>query len=275
MRHSRVPGFSLVTALLAAVVVASVPSVSGRTQPPAPLNAQAIATWSSPGEAAERYRFSLHNFRNASNYHGEDYRQVTWPTDGVELVAMLGPEAARSCHREASRALASLAQELNLNLRLRFSVAERPSRAAVVFHFSEERLPSVEVAPPFRGRQIHFLEDHRTLCEQSSLLYSEAPREAVHGYLWRKSSCVCPRAPAGNDYATQLAEARLGLARFLIIAAGLDPLPLPDQSLSRETRGKALLAFYAYLEHLGAIESGLPNHSFRDRIRSAFGATRN
>src|SRR5688572_1027450 len=104
-----------------AVVAASVPFVSGHAQPPAQLNAQVIATWSSPGEAAERYRISLHNFRNASSYHGEDYRQVTWPMDGVELVSILGPEAARSCHREASRAVSSLVQELNLNLRLRFS----------------------------------------------------------------------------------------------------------------------------------------------------------
>ena len=274
MRHAVAPGVPLVTALLA-VVAASVPFVSGHAQPPAPLNAQVIATWSSPGEAAERYRLSLHNFRNASSYHGEDYRQVTWPMDGVELVPILGPEAARSCHREAFRAVSSLAQELNLNLRLRFSVAERPSRAAVVFHFSEERLPSVEAAPRFRGRKVYFLEDHRTSCEQSALLHSEAPREIVHAYLWRKSSCVCTRVPAGNEFASLLAEARLGLARFLIIAAGLDPLPLPDQSLSREIRGKGLLAIYAYLEHIGAIENGLPDRTFRDRISATFGATRN
>ena len=274
MRRSVVPGVPLLTALLA-VVAASLPFVSGRAQLPAQLNAQVIATWSSPGEAAERHRLSLHNFRNASSYHGEDYRQVTWPSDGVELVPILGPEASRSCHRDASRALSSLAQELNLNLRLRFSVAERPSRAAVVLHFSEERLPSLEPAPRFRGRNVHLLEDHRTPCEQSALLHSEAPRELVHAYFWRKSSCVCTRVPAGNDYASLVAEARLGLARFLIIAAGLDPLPLPDQSLSREIRGKALLAFYAYLEHLGAIENGLPDQVFRDRVNAAFGVPRN
>jgi hypothetical protein len=274
MRRSMPFGASLLTAVLA-VVAASVPIVPAHAQPPAPVNAQVIATWSSPGEAAERYRFSLQNFRNASSYHGEDYRQATWPADGVELVAKLSPDAARSCHREAARALSSLAQELNLNLRLRFAVAERPSRAAVVLHFSEERLASLEAAPRFRERKVHFLEDHRTSCEQSSLLHSEAPREIVHGYLWRKSSCVCPRVPAGNDYASLLAEARLGVARLLIVAAGLDPLALPDQSFSREIRGKALFAFYAYLEHLGAIESGLHDRAFRDRISVPFGAIRN
>jgi hypothetical protein len=274
MRRRVAPRVPLSTAALA-LVAACLPLAWGQAQPPGPLNAQVIATWSSPGEAAERYRFSLQNFRSASSYHGEDYRQVTWPADGIELVAVLGPEAARSCHRDAFRAVSSLASELNLNLRLRFSIAERPSRAALVFHFAEDRLPSIEVAPRFRDRKVQFLEDHRASCEQSALLHSVAPREIVHGYLWRKSSCVCPRVPAGGDDATLLSEARLGLARLLIIAAGLDPLALPDQSFSREIRGKGLLAFYAYLEHLGAIESGLPDRTFRDRVSAAYGALRN
>lgn len=275
MRRSLAPGIPLAIALVAAATATAPWIPQGRAQSQQP-KAQVIATWSSPGEAAERYRFSLRNFRSASSFRGEDYRQVTWPVDGVELVPIVAAEASRGCHREAHRAVSSLAHELNLNLRLRFSVADRPSRAAMVLHYSEERLPSFEVvAPRFRGRQIRSMEDHRTSCEQSALLYSEEPPENVHGYLWWKSSCVCAGVRPGDGYASLLAEARRGVARFLIIAAGLDPSQLPDRSLSRDASGKSLLAFYAYLEHIGAIENGLPDRTFKDRINESFGEKRN